>query len=167
MTFALFGAASIAACWKWGKWRNWRLYYPTVLYLLVGDLVSDYLLCDAPLFAFCRLSGRTPALDIAIMLLVYPSTCVLFLSFLPDAWKKQLPYLALWVGIYTVIEAIAILIGDYRYMGVWNLGYSVLVDVGMFCLLALHYKKPLLVWPVSAALAFLMLWWFRIPLVRG
>ena len=165
MAFAITGVLGILACWKYGDWRHWRQYYPTILYVLIGDFVSDFLLCNKPLFSFGDFVQQRPVLDIAIMMLLYPCTVILYLSFYPNTLKKRILYILLWTGIFIAIEIVALLTGGCSYYNGWNIWYSVLLDLIMFTMLALHYEKPLLVWPISAALAFLVLWWFRIPLM--
>jgi hypothetical protein len=166
MIFALFGILSIAVCWKWGDWRHWEKYYPTVLYLLIGDFVVDILMYNKPLWGFGALIERYPFIDIATMLLIYPSTVILYLTWYPKEFAKKIVYILMWVGIYLAIELISYATGGFCYHSGWTIWYSVLFNAGMFPLLALHYKKPLLVWPISVILCFLMLWWFRIPLAR-
>jgi hypothetical protein len=166
MSFALIGLISIAVCWKWGDWRRWERYYPTILYLLIGDLVSDYLLYGNSLWAFGSFVEKFPVLDICITLLLYPTTVILYLSFYPGGLMKQALYVLMWAGIYTLAEWIACHTGGFCYHDGWNIWYSLIFNMLMFPLLRLHFKKPLLVWPISAALCFLFLWWFRIPLMR-
>lgn len=166
MTFAIIGAASIIACWKWGDWRHWKLYYPTILYMLIGDFVVDILMNAKPLFGFGAFIEKFPILDIVVMLLLYPSTVILYLTHYPKPAGKQALYILLWVGIYVAAEIAANATKGFCYHNGWNIWYSALFDMVMFPLLALHYKKPLLVWPISAILCFALIWWFRIPLSR-
>lgn len=166
MSFAAMGLAGIAVCWKWGDWRNWRLYYPTILYLMVGNLVCDYLLHGRQMWGFGKFIDAYPVLSLAVMLLLYPATVILYLTFLPKPAGRQALYVLLWVGIYTAIEMLAYLTGGFCYHSCWNIWLSLAFNAIMFPLLLLHYKKPLLVWPLSAAICFLFLWWFGIPLAR-
>lgn len=164
MTFALFGIISIIVCWKWGNWRNWREYYPTILFLLIGDLVADLVLFAKPLWGFNEFIEKYTVLDIAVMLLIYPSTVILFLSFYPTPRMKQVLYILVWIGIYSILEGIGLLFNDYSHHNNWSIWYSILFNTIMFPLIRLHYKKPLWVWPISAVFCFMLLWWFRIPL---
>lgn len=166
MTFAIFGLVCSVICWKWGDWRHWGKYYPTILYMLIGDLVEDLLMYSKPLWGFGEFIEKYPFLDITVMLLIYPSTVVLFLTWYPKPWGKQILYILLWVGIYTIIEVVALFTSSFSYHNGWHIGYSLVFNLLMFPLLVLHYKKPLLVWPISAVLCFLTLWWFHIPLAK-
>lgn len=166
MTFALFGIITIFVCWKWGAWRNWKEYYSTILYVLVGDFVADYLLYNKPLWHFSQLTMNYPVLDISTMLICYPATVILYLYFFPKTIGKQALYMLMWIGIYSTLEAVGCLLGDFIHHNGWNIWYSIVFNVIMFPMIRLHYKKPLWVWPISALLCFGLLWWFSIPLAN-
>lgn len=166
MSYAIFSAMGAAACWKWGDWRNWRLYYPTILYACIGNLVYDVLTYNRALWAFGSTVYHYPFLDLAIMALLYPSTVILFLTHFPGQTGRKILYVALWTFLYTLIEAAAWLTKGFIYFNGWNTLYSLGFNAVMFPLFRLHFKRPLLAWPISAAMAFCVVWWFRIPLLR-
>jgi hypothetical protein len=166
MCFAALGIIGIILCWKSGAWKDWKLYYSTILYFMVGDSIADLLLYNNMLWTYGSLIDKSAVLDISIMVLLYPSTVILYLAYYPNKAGKQYLYILLWVAIYSLTEYIACLIDGFSYHNHWSIWYSVLFNFLMFPLLRLHYKKPLLVWPISAALAFTVLWWFQIPVFR-
>jgi len=43
---------SILIAWKWGDWQNWTLYYPTILYMILGDLAYIILSRDKLLWEY-------------------------------------------------------------------------------------------------------------------
>jgi hypothetical protein len=136
MSFAVLGIASMVVCWKWCNWRNWKEYYPTILFFIFGNLV--YVLAQRkPLWHFGEISKQYPIFDIYMMLCPYPSTTVLYLSSL----VKQALYILFWACIYTAAEIIPNLTGGFAYSNGWNLFYSVLFDIIMFLLLRLHFKS--------------------------
>lgn len=168
MSFLLFGIVSIIICWKFGNWKNWREYYSTILFFSIGNLVYIVLAGMKPLWNLGEPLGHNPIFEIIFILCLYPSTTILFLTFYPDdkSLKKQGLYIFLWVCIYVIIEFLASITGGFAYENGWNIYYSILFDFLMFPLLRLHFKKPLLVWPVSALLAFVLTIWFKIPLPK-
>lgn len=166
MTFAVFGLIGFFICWKMGDLKNWREYYSTILYFFIGDIVCDYLTSDKLLFQFSALAEKSPVVDVCIMVLLYSSTTILYLAHYPSGIKKQILYLLFWIALFTSIELASSLLDDFVHKNGWNMYYSILFNALMFPLLRLHYKKPLLVWPISVALCFALLWWFRIPLCR-
>jgi hypothetical protein len=166
MAYVIASFLGIAVCWKRGDWKHWNLYYPTILYAYIGNLVYDVLTYNHPLWTFGLLAYNYPIIDLGIMALLYPVTVMLYLHRFPDTRPRQLLYIAAWVAGYTALEIVAHLTGGITYHNGWNLLYSIGFNLCMFPLIRLHYSKPLLVWPISAALAFAVLWWFGIPLSR-
>jgi hypothetical protein len=168
MSFILIGIVSIIICYKWGNWRSWKEYYSTILYFVIGDFVYITLTQTKPLWNLGEMLDQFPIFQIIFMIMLYPSTTILFLTFYPSSpsLSKQAFYILLWVCIFTGIEAIACLTGGFKYSNGWNLCYSFLFDLLMFPLLRLHFKKTLLVWPISVVLALVFVLWFKIPLSR-
>jgi hypothetical protein len=52
MSFIILIIISIFLCWKYGDWKNWRLYYPTILYMVIGNLTCDILVYRNPLWSY-------------------------------------------------------------------------------------------------------------------
>lgn len=46
MVNVLYASVWIFAMWKWGDWKNWQKYYPTILLFIIGDFIYLYLLSD-------------------------------------------------------------------------------------------------------------------------
>ena len=164
MSFIILIIISIFLCWKYGDWKNWRLYYPTILYMVIGNLTCDILVCRNPLWSYTINSLNHIYADLLVTSLIYPCTIILFLTYYPKLIKKQVAYILLWVFIYSSVEYIATILGGFSYSNGWTIKWSILFNCIMFPLLYLHYKRPLWVWPISMALAFLVLYIFKIPL---
>lgn len=149
--------------WKYGDWINWNKYYPTVLYFIIGDLVYNFLTYNLPLWKYEPSIMNSTLADLLIAVVVFPSTVLLFLPYLPDKITQQIIYIAKWVAIYSTVEWIYYNLGFISYHNGWNIGWSIVFYFIMFSLLWLHYKRPLWAWPISMALAFLTLYIFGIP----
>lgn len=154
----------ILVCWKWGDLRNWRLYYPTILYFIIGDLTAYILLRNKPLWLYEGRPYNHFFPDLYCAIFIYPWMIILYLKHYPDRLKKQVPYILLFVTMFSAFEYILYLLGLFSYDNKWCLAYSVVFNLLMFPLLRLHFKKPLLVWPISMALAFAILFIFNIPI---
>lgn len=164
MVFIILTGTMSLVCWKSGRWKNWKEYYPTILYLFIGDIVSLVLLYYNPLWALCELTYKYRFVNIAIMAVLYPGLVIVYLSYYPIGKLKQMIYVILWVALFSGLEYFAYRIGDFLYFNGWNILYSIIFYVGMFIMVRLHYKKPLLAWPISTVLAFALIWLFKIPL---
>lgn len=166
MLFIAFGLVSLLACWKWGDWRNWRQYYPTILYFMMGSLVYDFLAYNKPLWLYDGIFGKYPFLNIAAMVVTYPITVILFLMNFPVRFHRAVLRIVLWTALYAAVELLSMELLDFRHLNGWSMFYTLVFDLLMFTLLRLHHTRPLLALFISEVLAVLMLWWFRIPLTR-
>lgn len=164
MIFMLGGAIINIVCWKLGIWKDWRKYYPTILFFIIGNLTCELLFYHKPLWEYGDIFGQYTFLIISIMLFVFPGTTILFLSFYPQKLSLQILYIFSWSIIFEIIEAISVLFGIFTYHEGWSLYYSFAHDFIMFALLRVHFKKPLLAWPIAVILACAVVFFFRIPL---
>jgi len=159
----ILGIIFIIICWKWGNWKNWKSYYPTIQFLIIGDLICNFLLYNNPLWAYGGWIWNHTFADLFEAVVIYPCLVILFLTYYPKLIKKQIIYILLWTAIFTAHEEVAIILGEFFHYDGWNIGWSALLNCGLFIILRLHYKKPLIVWPISMALAFAVLYIFKIP----
>ncbi len=169
----IYGLVWLAALFIWGDWRNYRKYYTTFLFLLVGNFLYLYLLADLyPMWTYDpkgvdeEIGLRNTHIVFSIMAIKYPATILIFLGRYPEESdkSKQLGYILFWVVIYTVNEILDVYFGLIKYDNGWNLWWSVLFNLAMFLILRLHYVRPFHAWIVSAA--FIVLLWnmFQVPL---
>ncbi|MEE3952222.1 CBO0543 family protein [Peribacillus frigoritolerans] len=149
---ALFLFAGI----KWGDWRRWRDYYPTILFFIIGDLLYSCLLYNHQLWAFqetffgMSILRNDTIISLIIMFTRYPLTILIYLGRFPQTRVKQAFWMFFWIICYSLIEYLNLkylnLINHYNG---WNIWWSVLFNIAMFSILRIHYKKPLLAWGVS------------------
>lgn len=164
MIFILLFLLSIFITWKWGDWRNWKLYYPTILYMILGDLTYIILSSGKPLWQYESPIFSGHFIESLIVFVVFPCTCLVFLPLYSKVRKsKRIVYILLWAFLYISVEWLSVRLGFFSYHNGWNLYWSFGFDCIMFPLLILHYKKPLWVWPPSIILAFLMIYLFELP----
>lgn len=152
---------SIFITWKWGDWRNWELYYSTILYMIFADLAYIILSFNKPLWQYESPIFSSHFVESLIAFVVFPCTCLVFLPLFSKVSKpKALVYILLWALLYSCVEYVSFRLGYFSYHYGWNLYWSFGFNCLMFPLLILHYKKPLWVWPPSIALAFLTIYLF-------
>lgn len=152
------------AAWKLGDWRNWKKYYPTIQFFMIGEFLYDLLCYNYPLWSFESPLLKVTFSEILIAFVFYPSTILIYIPHMPTGRLKTILYVLLWVALYTITEELSYLLGFFSYHNGWNLGLSVLFNIVMFPLLWLHYRKPLWAWAllVIAAAAGLMM--FHVPI---
>ncbi|MDQ7092756.1 CBO0543 family protein [Desulfosporosinus sp. PR] len=154
----------MAITWYWGDWRQWKQYYPTILFWALGNTIYCYLTVNKPLWTFTTILPSTLA-NIIMALVIFPCVCLLFLPYFPQGHiLKKLLYICLWTFIFSFIEWWALNIHLFVHFNGWNLIYSVLFNFGMFTLLRIHYKEPRWAWLISIATGLFIIIYFKISL---
>jgi hypothetical protein len=165
MVNTIYGLIWVGILLKWGDWKNWRKYYPTLLFFILGDFLYMYLLSDHyPMWRYSPSPGdknigiTNTHISFSIMAIKYPATCLAYLAHFPTQglWKKVLYYLA-WVIVYFANELVDLHFQLIKYFNGWNLWWSVLFNSVIFLILKIHFHNPLFAWIASAAYV-LFLW---------
>ncbi|MDR3543622.1 MAG: hypothetical protein P4L69_22100 [Desulfosporosinus sp.] len=154
----------ILSAYKWSDWKNWKRYYPTILFFIVGDLIYNLVSYNHPLWEQTSLKLGVTFSVLFMCVTVWPSSTLLYLTHFPLTGKlKKVLYVLLWVVLFTLIELVCGWFGNFKYSNGWNIGLSILFATVMFPLLKIHHEKP----PIAWALAFLLgttIIYFFIPL---
>jgi hypothetical protein len=164
MEEALLTIIILVLTWKLGDWRNWKQYYPTILFWALGNTIYCYLTFDKPLWKFTTNIPSSLA-NIIMAVIIFPCVSLLFLPYFPrNSLVKKLLYIFLWVFLFSFIEWWALQIQHFAHFNGWNFTYSVIFNLGMFTLLQIHYKKPQWAWLVSIITGIFIMTYFSIPL---
>lgn len=156
----------IAAAYKLGDWKNWRKYYPTVLFMGMGNLIYLMAFKNKVLWAF-NPGGITPIIsELFVILTIFFCTVLIFLTHFPNTLFKQLQYIILWDAIYIIIEVLMLNIGMQVNSNGWSIWWSIFHNFYMFPLLAIHHKSPLLAWPFSIIALLIMMRVFEMPFIN-
>jgi hypothetical protein len=150
----LLFSAFLLAAFKWGDWKNWRDYYPTFLFFLVGDLLYQFLLFNKSMWLFQPSFDRGylpnhTTIALVKMMIRYWATVIIFLGHFPAGKGKRIYWISLWVFIYIAVEFFALKTGLMTHHNGWNLYWSLYFDIVIFIVLYVHYKHPLLAWILS------------------
>ncbi|WP_407310113.1 CBO0543 family protein [Desulfosporosinus sp. SB140] len=162
----ILALVSIFIAWKWGDWRNWKQYYSTILYLIIGDLSCILLTANKPLWQFESPFISNDFSEFIIAFICFPCTCLVFFALYSKIRSRKTLYVPFFLFcslLYTSIEWLSYNLGYITYHNGWNLYWSFGFNFLMFPLLLLHFKKSLWVWPISLALAILMICLFDLP----
>ena len=148
---------TIFCAWKWGDWKNWQKYYPTMLFITMSDLLYNYLYYGHWLWKYRSMfiqKNTIPTLLATFIIL--PISGLIFLSNFPGTWKGLFARITKFVIIYMSFELVFDLLGIIIHERGWNLWWSLSWNIVMYSIWALHYKKPLLAYPAGAELIMLM-----------
>jgi hypothetical protein len=159
----IFPIVFLLAALKWGKWKKWREYYPTILFMVLGNLLYSYLFKEYPLWMFDhtfeeKLLPTQMSINLIKSFTSFPILTLIFLSHIPEGknTKKNIFYIIAWTILFIGIEYIARLLGMITYHNGWNMWWSMLFDFIMFVLLAMHYRNPILAWILSGIFIIVM-----------
>jgi hypothetical protein len=140
----------LIAGYIWGDWRNWKQYYPTILFFITGDFLYNFLLYQKSMWIFHDLIlPNHTMITLVAMTISYTATVLIYLGRFPTGWIKRFLWFLLWCSIYLVLEYFNNKLGFITYHHNWNFGWSVLFTGIIFFILPLHHKNPLIAWLVS------------------
>ncbi|MFE5321736.1 CBO0543 family protein [Paenibacillus sp. NPDC056579] len=127
---------------RYAKWSKWQEFYPTILYMVVLNLLYSFIVKASPLWLYKSSLIPQGLLDIIIIFIVETSMTILFLSYHPLQWRRIFLYWASWIIVFSAIEYIFFLTDRMDYFRGWNMGWSVIFYIIMFPMIFLHYKNP-------------------------
>ncbi|MDQ0116141.1 CBO0543 family protein [Paenibacillus harenae] len=162
IAIALF---TIFAAWRWGDWSKWKQYHSTMLYIVTGGLLYEYLTRSHPLWTF----HPDVLPDIKLVVLIHafismPLSIFIFLSRYPAKPRKPFRYIIMWVCIYVGVEAVLAFFGRITYDHGWQLYHSVLFNLMMFTMMRFHHVSPGKAYLVSIVIIVALMKWFQVPL---
>ncbi|WP_257351036.1 CBO0543 family protein [Pseudalkalibacillus decolorationis] len=128
-----------------GDWKNWKRYYPTMLFIALSNLL--YKLFALTYFHLWEALPNFLLLDklsvyFLHVFIINPFSAFLFLSNYPKTKGAQVFHTAKWILIYLVLEWIAVHNGSINHYKDWNMGWSALFVIVMFLLLRIHFLYP-------------------------
>ena len=155
----------ILICLKWGDWKNWRKYYPTMLYVIVWDLLYNFFTVNHPLWRLDHPILKHTFSEVVMVFVNYPSSILLYLPYIPRiSIVKQILQIAFWTLLFSLLEVGSIATHTISYYNGWNYWWSVGFNVLAFSMIRFHYENPLLAWPISVLLFFIFMIIFKLPL---
>lgn len=157
------GAIWVYSAYKWGDWKNFKKYYPTMLFFGMGDLIYNVVFFEKPLWRFETNLITHPLNELFVIFTIFFPGVLLFLSKYPKKVLHQILYLAFWVMLYTGIEVATGMIGMIKNYNGWNIWWSVFHNSIQFPLVILHHRKPLFAWVIALAFLVLIMNVFNVP----
>jgi len=158
------GLLFVFAAYKWGDWRNWKRYYPTILFFWFGGILQYGWFYQHSLWALYSSGVPHLFIELYYKFVISSSAVILFLSNYPNLLWKQVLYIVLWVGIYSVDEWGVHKLGYFSYFHGWSLNWSILVNFIMFPTFRLHHEHPIPALVLLMGFMTLLMYLFNVPL---
>lgn len=156
------------SAWRWGDWKNWEKYYPSMLFVMVVNLTFGYVAYNHPLWIFNQdaIVKNETIVEFVNTYVALSLTTLIYLSQFPrNGFLPKLLYMLWWVFIYGSLEFIdAKITGGISYDNGWSWVHSVLFDCVMFPTIRIHYVSPFWGWVISiiSAIFILIVYDFRL-----
>ena len=163
MFYILIAIACFLICYKFGDWRNWKIYYPTILFFILSSLACNLFTYNHPLWLYQSVIIDRTFTDLFISVTIYPCTVMMFIPHLPGKITKMIFYISFYVAICTIGEFIAVKIGYFNYYNGWTIWHSLIFNCLMFPILILHYRKPLYAWMIALISPHILFFLMKIP----
>lgn len=163
MYYILIAAGSLYLCYKYGDWRNWMTYYPTILFFMLSNVVCAYLIFNHPLWFYESSILNRTFCDLFICITVYPSTIMVFIPHFPKKIIPGIIHISYYVWLYVIVEFIAVKLGYFSYHNGWNIACTIVFNYIMFSILMLHHKKPLYAWMIALVCPHILFFLMKIP----
>ena len=141
----------IIAVILWSDWRNWRKYYPTILFMICLNFFSGILTYQHSLWQYERsfiLPNHTLT-DFLLSFVIFPASVLIFLSNYPVKGLYKIFYITAWVVMFSLTEYIAVFFKIGTYHNGWSFLWSVAFNCVMFPILRLHHSRPIWAWVLS------------------
>ncbi|MEG6584454.1 CBO0543 family protein [Dendrosporobacter sp. 1207_IL3150] len=130
---------------------KWQKCYPTILFVTTINLAASFLTYHHGLWnynpdIFVKTQTSVELINSFFML---PVTTLIYLSLYPYNTSNilQIGYIALWVGIFAVLEFIDhYVVGGIYYSNGWSWLTSAIFDIAMFSIIRLHFSRPSWAW---------------------
>jgi hypothetical protein len=156
------GGLCLFASWRWGDWRNLEKYYPTLLYVLLCNLIYKVI----ALSQFHLWKARDDMMGEPLDFFYYTFFAFipgvfLYLSNYPDSMKKQIFHIVKWLSIFMGVEWIGYkYFNAINYFNGWTIWWSFIFDLMMLILIRIHFVNYKIGFLLSIPCTFFYLWWF-------
>ncbi|WP_420489656.1 CBO0543 family protein [Neobacillus vireti] len=158
----------LLAIWKIGDWKNWKNYYPTLLFYISVNLGICYLIDDFPLWRYrdTLFINNHKIIDFFNTLIAFPALIFLYLSLFPvkSSWSRQVFYMICFMLIEILVEGVFMYGKLIVYSNGWNFWWSALVWIFIFIGVRLHFIKPLWAWVLSFTCTGFLILYFDIQI---
>ncbi|MEH7014505.1 CBO0543 family protein [Neobacillus niacini] len=158
----------IIAAMKFGD-RDWRKYYPSMLFAALGNALYEVLCYKYQLWTMEPNGVVYSIIPMLLLILVgMPLSTWVFLSKYPyklSIYKKG-TYISFFIFVFIVLEYVSVRLGAISYQNGWNLGWSFLFVIVMFIVIRVHFSRPILALIISIPFSLILCMIFEVTLEK-
>lgn len=156
----------VIAAWKWSQWNHVVLYHSSAYLMIMGNLLHLVVTVQYTLWRYesPTLELNSTMIDLAITLVAFPCSVILYLSHYPERVTSQIGYIFLWVFIYSGLEGVTHLLGLITYHNGWNFWWSILINALAFSVLRINHSAPWLAYILFIGFSAIFIVIFKVPI---
>jgi hypothetical protein len=146
------------------KWRNFKEFYPTIQFFIIGNLLYNFLFYNHTLWAYKAVTVtwlNHTLIDITFSFFILPVVIMIYLQYFPKTTKKKIMYVSVWIAYFSFLEYIFFKRGLFIYENNWGIIMSMVFNTIMFVILRLHHRKPMLALAVSLPIIIILLYFYH------
>ncbi|MFL6559462.1 MAG: CBO0543 family protein [Bacillus sp. (in: firmicutes)] len=168
MIAIIYSVIWIIASFKFAD-RNWKLYYPTMLFASLGNVLYE-LVCYKYQLWQMEPNGLSFAMIPMLLLILIgmPISTWIFLSKYPFGKRiiSQVLYISFFVALFIILEYFSVKGGSITYHHNWNLLWSTIFVVVMFIIIRIHFHRPLIALILSGIFTLFLCLIFNVTLEK-
>ncbi|MDR6121146.1 hypothetical protein QFZ87_000743 [Bacillus sp. SLBN-46] len=160
-------AILLLAAIRKGDWRHWRKYHHTILYIVICNLLYNFLCRDHLLWKQNPdlLPESHAIVDLIYTFIALPAVTLIYLTHYPFKTSngKQVQYMLWWILGSLVVEYPYYKMGRLLLQHGYHFWMEPIFYTAMYTMLRLHFTRPLLTYGISTIVIVLLLQYFHIP----
>ncbi|WP_064093063.1 CBO0543 family protein [Rossellomorea aquimaris] len=149
-------------------WKEFYKQYPTILFFIFINFAYNYFYYEHTLWRFQGITAEWlnhTIINVGFTFFICPAALTIFLQRMPENKQIKGAYFGIWIAFFTILEFLFFLKGMFVYENGWNNWHNVWLNIILFSVLYLHYRKPFYAYLVSIPLALLFFVLFPFPLL--
>lgn len=157
----------ILFAYRFIDWSQWKKQYPTVLYFIAINLTYNMFYFNHTLWAFRGITAEWlnhTIINLAFTYFITPMALIIYLQRYPENKNHGYIYSAVWIGFFTIIEYLFAHKGMFVYDNGWNSLHNIWLNIVLFAVLRIHYRKPAIAMLISLLAAVIFYLLFPFPL---
>jgi hypothetical protein len=163
LTLSLLGVVY----WK-GDWRNWRKYALTIHFVVICNLLYNYLCHDYLLWQYKGdiFPDKHAIVDLAYTFINLPAVTLLFLTHYPYISTKvgQAKFIFYWVIGSLMVEFPIVFFKRLLLKHGYEYWMDFLFYIVMYSMIRLNFTRPIKSYFFSVLIILFMLWYFDVPI---
>lgn len=152
--------------YKFGNWREWRKYQPTLLYICALNLLYNFLAANYDLWKYIPdFYSNHSITEVINSVILLPAIALIFLSHYPEGQgsKKITAYYLKWIIYSVLIESVYVYFEKITFHNGYAFWMEPFFYFLMYTFIRLHHTQPILTYFLTALVVLGFIYGFDVP----